>query len=216
MRRAFLMDDNKKKVTEFMCYRNDKMTELEIKEATPAYKESYTYADYITWDDDIRWELIDGIPYLMGAPNREHQELLGNLYLLFGTFLKGKHCKVFFAPFDVRLNFDTLDNTVVQPDLMIVCDHNKLDKAGIKGVPEMLVEILSPSTSKHDKTLKYETYRKNGVQEYWILDPKTKTLTVNLLNNGVYISHPYTIKDTVPVHTLKGFTINLSEVFEDL
>jgi len=192
------------------------MTESEIKEATPAYKESYTYADYITWDDDIRWELIDGIPYLMAAPNREHQELLGNLHGHFWTFLKGKKCKVFIAPFDVRLNFDTLDNTVVQPDLMIVCDHSKFDDAGIKGVPEMLVEILSPSTSKRDKTLKFETYLKTGVQEYWIIDPKTKTLSVNLLKNSTYITHPYTIKDTVPVHVLEDFTVNLAEVFVDL
>ena len=123
---------------------------------------------------------------------------------------------VYPAPFDVRLNFDTLDNTVVQPDIMIVCDHSKLDGKSIIGAPEMVVEILSPSTSMRDKTFKYETYLKTGVQEYWILDPKTKTLIINLLNQGNYISHPYTKDDIVPVHTLEDFTVNLAEIFEDL
>ena len=192
---------------------NEKTLESKVKEAVPAYNKKYTYSDYITWDDDQRWELIDGVPYLMSAPNRAHQTILGRLHLKIGTFLEGKHCEVFFAPFDVRLNFDTLDNTVVQPDLMIVCDHSKLDDAGIKGPPEMVVEILSPSTSKYDKTLKYETYLKTGIPEYWILDPKTKTLIINLLDKGAYISHPYTKDDTVPVHALSGFTVNLSEIF---
>ena len=209
------MDDKKEKVTGFMCYRNGKMTESEVREAMPAYKESYTYADYITWDDNIRCELIDGVPYMMGAPNRVHQTILGNLHGIFWSFLKGKKCEVFVAPFDVRLNYDTLDDTVVEPDLMIVCDSNKLNDAGIIGAPEMLVEILSPSTSKYDKTTKYESYLKNGVQEYWIIDPTTKILTVNLLKDGNYISHPYTINDTVPVQTLGDFTVNLTEVFEE-
>jgi len=209
------MDDNKKINTELLTYRNGHMTESEVREAMPAYKESYTYADYISWDDKIRWELIDGVPYMMGAPNRAHQTISIKLLIKIGIFLEGKHCKVFHAPFDVRLNYDTLDNTVVQPDLMIVCDHNKLNDAGIIGAPEMLVEILSPSTSKYDKTTKYESYLKNGVQEYWIIDPTTKILTVNLLKDGNYISHPYTINDTVPVQTLGDFTVNLTEVFEE-
>ena len=197
-----------------MEYRNGRMTESEIREALPAYKEYFTYEDYLTWDEDIRFELIDGKPYMMGAPNISHQRLLGKLYLIFGNYLKGKKCEVFFAPFEVRLNFDTFDDTVVQPDLMIVCDKSKLDGKGILGAPEMVAEILSPSTSKYDKVTKFDAYLKNGIPEYWILDPKEKTLTVNLLENGTYIVYPYKHTDTVPVKALKGFSINLDEVFE--
>jgi len=114
-----------------------------VKEAQPAYDVRYTYSDYLQWNDDVRRELIDGIPYLMAGPNRRHQELSGNLYMQFREFLKGKPCKVYFAPFDVRLNADTLDDIVVQPDLIIICDQSKLDDASCRGVPDMVVEILS-------------------------------------------------------------------------
>jgi Uma2 family endonuclease len=193
----------------------EKTTDSEVREAQVDYNKRYTYADYMTWDDDKRWELIDGVPYLMSAPNRRHQELLGNLYLQIGPFLKGKKCKVYFAPFDVRLNADTFDNIVVQPDLLIVCDESILNKAGCKGVPDMVVEILSPSTSRYDRIKKFNTYLKAGIREYWIIDPETKTLAVHILRDGNYIIHPYSNEDKAPVHVLEGFCIDLSEVFEE-
>ena len=186
-----------------------------VTEAQVDYNKRYTYADYLQWDDDTRWELIDGVPYMMSAPNRRHQELLGNLHLLFGTFLKGKSCKVYLAPFDVRLNADTLDNTVVQPDLLIVCDHSKLNKAGCAGSPDMVVEILSPSTSRYDRTLKFNTYLKSGIREYWVVDPETNTLAVHILKNGEYVTRAYTNEDAAPVHILDDCVMNLSEVFEE-
>ncbi|MDR0311390.1 MAG: Uma2 family endonuclease, partial [Acidobacteriota bacterium] len=94
----------------------------------PQENQRYTYADYYTWDDGERWELIEGEPYLMSpAPRQVHQEILRELLLQLATFLKGKPCKLFTAPFDVRLNADTYDDTVVQPDLLVVCDRSKLD-----------------------------------------------------------------------------------------
>jgi len=189
--------------------------ELKVKDAQPAYDKRYTYTDYLTWDDDERWELIDGIPYMMSAPNRIHQKLLGNMHLQFGNFLKGKSCEVYLAPFDVRLNADTLDDTVVQPDLVVVCDQSKLNKAGCAGAPDMVVEILSPSTSRYDRTLKFNTYLKSGIKEYWVIDPDTKTLAVHIQKNNNYITHAYTDEETPPVHVLKGCTINLSEVFTE-
>ena len=165
---------------------NENSTDLNVKEAQPDYDIRYTYADYLTWDDDVRRELIDGVPYLMAAPNRRHQEILGNLHLLIGTFLKGKTCKVFIPAFDVRLNSDTLDDIVIQPDLTIVCNLSKLDDAGCNGVPDMVVEILSPSTARYDKTLKFNTYLKAGIREYWIIDPKEETLAVHILKDGNY------------------------------
>jgi len=171
---------------------DDKTPESEVREAQVDYNKRYTYSDYIKWDDDNRWELIDGVPYMMSAPNRQHQEILGNLHLLFGNYLKGKSCDVYFAPFDVRLNWDTLDNIVVQPDLVIICDHSVLDKAGCKGVPDMVVEILSPSTSRYDQTLKLSTYKKAGINEYWIVYPEDKAVAVHILKDNEYIKRPYT------------------------
>ena len=187
----------------------------EVKEAQVDYNKRYTYSDYVKWDDDKRWELIDGVPYLMSAPSRQHQKLLGNLYIQFRPFLKGKKCKVYFAPFDVRLNADTFDNTVVQPDLIVICNHEILNNAGCAGSPDLVVEILSPSTSRYDRTLKFDIYLKAGIREYWIIDPEAKTLAVNQLSNGSYITHLYTNEDTVPAHVLEGLSINLAEVFEE-
>ena len=193
---------------------NDEKTESIVEEALPAYEKLFTYSDYLLWDDDVRRELIDGKIYLMAAPTWWHQEISGNLHVLFREFLKGKTCKVFYAPLDVRLNADTLDDTVVQPDIVIVCDHEILDKSGIKGVPEMVVEILSPSTSKYDRTTKFNAYLKAGILEYWIIDPEAESLAVNILKDNNYITHAYTGDETVPVHMLEGCIISLPEIFE--
>jgi len=187
----------------------------EVREAQVDYNKRYTYSDYLSWDDDERWELIDGVPYMMSAPNNEHQGILGNVFGNFWVYLKGKPCKVYAAPFDVRLNADTFDNTVVQPDVLIICDREKLNKAGCKGAPDMVVEVLSPSTSKYDRTTKFQTYEKEGVLEYWIIDPVKRTLTVNLLEDNRYVSYPYTETDVVSVHVLEGFSLNVTELFED-
>lgn len=195
--------------------KNDMTTESEVKEALIDYNRLYTYSDYMTWDDDVRRELIDGVVYLMSAPNRQHQGLLGNLHGLLWNFLRGKHCKVYPAAFDVRLNADTLDNTVVQPDIVVICDHSKLDAAGCKGAPDMVVEILSPSTSRYDRTLKFSTYLKAGIREYWIIDPVARSVAVNLLKEGDYITRAYTEDEVVPVSVLDGCSIVLSEVFEE-
>jgi len=115
----------------------------------------------------------------------------------------------------VRLNADTRDDTVVQPDLVIICDHSVLDDAGCKGVPDMVVEILSPSTVKHDRITKFNTYLKAGIREYWIIDPETQSLAVHFLNNDNYITHTYTNEETAPVHVLEGCYIDLSKVFAE-
>ena len=106
---------------------------------------TYTYSDYEKWDDGNRWELIDGVPYMMSpAPSPRHQEISTNLVILLGIYLKGKTCKVYAAPFDVRLNADSGYDTVVQPDISVICDPGKIDECGCKGAPDMVVEILSP------------------------------------------------------------------------
>jgi Uma2 family endonuclease len=124
----------------------------------------YTYADYQTWNDGVRYELIDGVVYMMSpAPNRAHQELSGELFNQFYNYLKGKKCKVYAAPFDVRLSDKEHEKTVLQPDITVVCDPSKLDKKGCKGAPDMVVEILSPSNAERDTTLKLRKYLQAGV-----------------------------------------------------
>ena len=173
----------------------------------------YTYADYCSWGDDERWELIDGVPYAMAAPNRSHQRVLRDIVLQIGPFLRGKTCEMFFAPFDVRLNADTFDNTVVQPDIVVFCDDSKLDDKGGKGAPDMAVEILSPSSASHDAIRKYMLYMNVGIREYWIVDPATQTVVVHLLDDGGYKGRAYEKTDLVPVAVLEGCTVNLAEVF---
>ena len=185
---------------------------MEVNEALPEYKR-YTYEDYCSWDDDKRWELIDGVPYAMSAPSQAHQEILSILNYLLYDFLKDKPCKVLPAPFDVRLNADTFDDTVVQPDLLVVCDLEKLDSKSCVGAPDMVIEILSPSTTMRDMVLKSRKYLQAGVREYWIVDPDSKSVSVNILKNCEYDTQSYVEEDTIPVHVLEGCKIALPDVF---
>jgi Uma2 family endonuclease len=174
----------------------------------------YTYADYCTWDDSERWELIDGVAYAMSpAPSWGHQDISGNLLRFFLNFLYGKECKVFHAPFDVRLNADKNDDTVVQPDIVIICDRSKLQGTGCVGAPDMVVEILSPSTSSHDRVVKFQLYEKAGIREYWIVDPEAKAVIAHVLENGRYNITIYT--DMSPSRVLEGCEVDLSKVFTE-
>jgi len=195
---------------------NKNTRDSNVEEALPAYNKRYTYSDYLQWDDDEeRRELIDGVPYVMAGPNRKHQKILGKLHLQFGNFLEGKPCEVYLSPFDVRLNADTLDDTVVQPDLIIVCDEFILDDASCKGVPDMVIEILSPSTASYDRNIKFKKYLQVGIKEYWIIDPVAQSLAIHILQDGSYITHAYTCEETVPVHVLKDCRIDLTKVFAE-
>ena len=176
----------------------------------------YTYADYYAWDDGLRWELIEGVPYAMSpAPTWLHQELSFNIATQLHAFLKGKPCKVFTAPVDVRLNANDGDDTVVQPDILVVCDRSKLDDKCCNGAPDMVVEILSPTSKRHDRIVKFQQYKKAGVREFWIVDPETKSVSAHILNNGEYTIRVYSGEDKAPVHVLEGCTIDLSEVFTE-
>ncbi|HLP47088.1 MAG TPA: Uma2 family endonuclease, partial [Candidatus Kapabacteria bacterium] len=152
----------------------------------------FTYAHYVTWPDDERWELIDGIPFDMTpAPNRYHQDISGKLFTEIKIFLKGKSCQVYAAPFDVRFpEVNQKDDeilTVVQPDISVICDRSKLDKKGCKGAPDWIIEILSLVTSRKDRVIKFYTYERFGVKEYWLVSPDDKTVEVFILGeNGKY------------------------------
>jgi Uma2 family endonuclease len=181
----------------------------------PKENERYAYADYCTWDDGERWELIDGLAYAMApSPGFAHQNISAMLLAQLLPFLRGKPCQAFHAPFDVRLNADNEDDTVVQPDILVVCDSSKLNEKGCTGAPDFVIEILSPSTARYDRIIKFESYRRAGVREYWIVDPDTRSLQACVMNeNGLYVAMVYSDADTAPVAVLPGCEINLSDVF---
>jgi Uma2 family endonuclease len=177
--------------------------------------EKYLYMDYAKWNDDNRYELIDGVAYLMSpAPTQAHQDISGELAYQIRAFLKGKPCKVFTAPFDVCLNAaGDNDKTVVQPDILVVCDKSKLDGKRCNGAPDMTIEILSPSSMAHDMIRKHDKYLHAGVREYWIVDPENKVVYVNIFEDGRYTLYEYESEGTVPVRVLDGCSINMSDVF---
>jgi Uma2 family endonuclease len=148
------------------------------------------------------------------APTWRHQDISSELITKFRIFLKGKPCKAFHAPFDVILNPGEHDDIVVQPDLGIVCDKSKLENGkNCVGVPDMLVEILSPSTLQHDRFVKFNLYRKYGVKEYWIIDPEARYIEVFILKNGEYVRSVFGETAIVAVQTLPGLEINLADIF---
>lgn len=179
----------------------------------PQQNERYTYADYCTWNDSERWELIEGVRYAMSpAPAPVHQAISRELNRQIANFLEGKPCQVYQAPFDVRLNADGEDDTVVQPDLLVICDRSKIDDRGCKGAPDLAIEILSPSTARRDRMVKLQQYQQAGVREYWIVDPDTKIVQVCILKDGLYFVTAYADTDTAPVVVLDGCTVDLPKV----
>ncbi len=183
----------------------------------------FTYSDYLTWPDGERWEIIDGEAIAMSpAPGRRHQQLLGELFRQFANHLKGKSCKVFAAPLDVRLSertglTDEKIDTVVQPDIIVVCDNNKLDERGCNASPDLIIEIVSPSTSKNDLTIKFDLYQRHGVREYWVIHPAEQTLLVYKLEEDRLYGKPdrYAWDGKVPVPMLGDLEIDLVEVFAE-
>lgn len=186
-------------------------------------KRVYTYADYLTWCDNKRYELYNGSVYeMMPAPSRKHQEVSANLVFLFKQFTQNRSCKVFHAPFDVRLpqsSTATADDqiyTVVQPDIVVVCDPNKLDDRGCLGAPDLIVEILSPSNSQNDIDEKFTLYEQAGVPEYWIIHPVEETLLVYRLGeNDQYVYQQlYSNMGQVKVSVFQDVVIDLRHVFQ--
>jgi len=183
--------------------------------------QQFTYTDYLSWNNPTeRWELINGNAYDMSpAPGTMHQNLSIELSGIIWNFLKGKSCKVFAAPFDVRLpdNPDDPDNeidNVVQPDLAVICDESKLDEKGCKGAPDLIIEILSPGTAKKDYREKYNLYEIHGVREYWIVDPNGAVSVYNLqenkcYNDGVIYEKIGIVKSTIII----GLEVSLKDLF---
>lgn len=155
-------------------------------------QDTYTYADYLLWPEGERWEIIDGHAYNMTpAPSRKHQLVVGNLHFLILSYFREKSCQVYLSPFDVRLSLEYSDDhlveNVVQPDLSVFCDLSKLDHKGAKGAPDLVVEVLSPSTAEKDMKTKLLLYQNFKVGEYWLVDPEKETMEIiNLDSSGRY------------------------------
>ena len=181
----------------------------------------YSYAEYLTWQFQERLELIKGKIFKMSpAPARRHQEVSAKLFYHLMDYLKDQSCDIYTAPFDVRFPKSQGDEntfTVVQPDICIICDKNKLDDRGCVGAPDMIIEILSPATSAKDATVKFDLYEEQGVKEYWMVSPGENLLDVFLLDeNGKYRwVKKYTENDKVKVNIFDDLYIDMAEVFRE-
>ena len=175
----------------------------------------HTYADYLTWSDDHRNELINGVAYVREppAPSRPHQEFVGELHRQAANALEGTSGRAYVAPFDVRLpkpgEADDQIDTVVQPDVLIVCDRRKLDERGMRGAPDWVAEVLSPLTAGHDQVVKLPAYERAGVPEVWLVHPADRTLSIYRFEGGRY--GPARIQEltgTTPIAAVPGVSID--------
>ena len=181
----------------------------------------YTYADYLTWQFEQAVELIKGKILPMAAPSRKHQGVSWQLTLVIGNTFKDQICKAYAAPFDVRL-YDKKKSvkankdiyTVVQPDISLICDFDKLDDKGCLGAPDLIIEILSPGNSSKEMKTKKQLYEENKVKEYWILDPEHETLILYALEKNTY-SPPkiFVSEDTIVSTAFPNLSLSLANLF---
>ncbi len=175
----------------------------------------FTYADYRSWPDEERWELIDGEAYAMSpAPKLFHQSLLGGLFVQLDAFFSGKPCKPYIAPVDVFMieAGDSLDDAVqvVQPDAFVVCDKSKLIDEGVRGAPDFIIEVLSPNTAMKDQTQKRRLYERRGVREYWIVNPETFEVFVYTLKDDAYgLPAVADLRSPIPVSIFPGLSLRV-------
>lgn len=174
----------------------------------------YTYKDYLTWPDDMRCEIIDGQVYMMTpAPILAHQNVAGEIFRQVANALVGKTCRALIAPLDVRLprhnEADEDSDIVVQPDVMVVCDPSKLDRRGVRGAPDWVVEVLSPKSASRDQIEKRRIYERHGVLEYWLVHPTDRVLTIYRLKNGEYGKPDiFVLQGSTPVSVLPDISID--------
>ncbi|MBK8701024.1 MAG: Uma2 family endonuclease [Saprospiraceae bacterium] len=192
-----------------------------INEPDAHYDQLYTYEDYLNFSFDDSVEIIRGKIFRMSpAPGTAHQKISRNFGGLLYNHLKGKRCQYSVAPFDVILPVKGKDfmhsDRVVKPDLVVVCNPDYIKEKGCFGVPDWIIEILSPHTTKKDLQDKFDLYEESGVNEYWIVEPRNKTVEVFILEEGTYRRvTAYVIDDLIPCYTLPELTIDLREIFED-
>ncbi|GMO42199.1 MAG: hypothetical protein Ta2B_22360 [Termitinemataceae bacterium] len=196
----------------------------------PNYKtKHWTYGEFLQIDlgGSVFTEIINGELYIMPSPSIVHQAISAELFFQLYSFCRGTSIKTFASPIDVRLfpKADETDDTVVVPDIAVMCNLAKFSEKSFDGSPDMVVEILSPSNKERDQVVKYELYKKSCVKEYWIVDPKSETVSVFILENGEYVKTLYKKNDTINVNVFvdvcspqgggqKGLSIHLADVFK--
>ncbi|MFL6600964.1 MAG: Uma2 family endonuclease [Steroidobacteraceae bacterium] len=185
--------------------------------------EYHTYADYLTWSADHGDELINGIAYIREppAPSRLHQEIVGELYCQATTALEGKSCRAYVAPFDVRLpkagEADEEIDTIVQPDVLVVCDPTKLDERGMRGAPDWVAEVLSPATARHDQFIKLPAYERAGVPEVWLIHPIDRTVMIHRLEAGRYAGPIFLeLKGKTGINAVPGVSIDWDRLLANI
>ena len=218
LERVFLEEAAKKRMKySFSESRSDLVREPVGNYSVAEKVRKYTLEDYYALPDERRVELIDGVFYDMAAPSEGHQIVLGELYILFRECIDAHDspCVVFLSPCDVRLDRD--DYTMVQPDLFLVCDYGRSEKGRIEGAPDLVVEILSPSTRKKDLFLKLYKYMNAGVREYWIVDPEKRQVTVHYFEAEDYFPERYDFTAKVSIHISEGkCSIDFAKVLKQL
>ncbi len=172
---------------------------------------SFTEKDYYTLPDDMRAELIDGKFYDMASPNRIHQEIISFFIKKIGNYIdSGKgSCKIYPAPFAVKLFNDR--RTIVEPDISVICDPDKLTDKGCSGAPDWIVEVVSPSNAVHDYVRKLNLYVKAGVREYWIVNPLEKEVAVYFFEQSPF-PVSYTFGDMIKVNIFDTLWIDLKDL----
>lgn len=172
----------------------------------------YNYQDYLQLPEDKRYEIIDGDLFMVPSPNESHQRISANIFNTLSNYVRQKKLGiVYFAPFDVLFS----EEDIVQPDIVFISNENKkiITKDNIKGAPDLIVEVLSPSTSKRDIGIKKKLYARHGVREYWIVDPELETVEVFLLRGEEFEVKKYGVKDYISSIVIKGLNIEVKEIF---
>lgn len=183
----------------------------------------HTYADYRTWPEGVRYELIDGQAFMMApAPSLDHQTIASEIWHQLRIALEGKPCRALIAPIDVLLNASPKQqsdaiNTVVQPDVLVVCNPDKLTPKGVRGTPDWVLEVISPASASHDQTIKLAAYEKAGVREYWLAHPVDRVLTI-YRHDGQAFGRPdiFALTGETAVGVLPGVSIQWEPIVERL
>lgn len=175
-------------------------------------RQIYTEDDYYNLPESVRAELIDGQIYYQAAPGRIHQEILGALYYEIRDYInsKGDSCKVYPAPFAVKLNKDS--KNILEPDISVICDKDKLDDRGCNGPPDWIIEIVSPGNPGHDYVLKLNKYMAAGVREYWIVNPMKQMVYVYSFKDKTFDTSPFTFQDKIKASIYEDLTIDFSQL----
>lgn len=192
-----------------------------VREGAAEYRTSswVSYEEFLelTEASDQRFELIDGVVYNLASPSYKHQHAVHELHGAFYIWFKGKSCTPLTSPYDVTFMKEVDNICVVQPDILVICDKDQIDEKGkYKGIPTLVVEVLSPSTRSKDLIKKLDLYKRCGVPEYWVVDPMQDLITVYALNEEDITDHRVYTKnnsDSVRSISFEGLVIPLEDIF---